>query len=135
MGIIWQEPTLGLSPLQATEDQTETQDVRPGSQGVQCFPGEPGCWLSVGLGRIYWAGPSPWTQGSLEGAGQSMGAPSKLHLKQQLGAGDQSGRKEKAVELLVCGSGRGGAGGGKRERGQGRGALADSACELAGVTW
>lgn len=83
----------------------------------------------MGLGRIYWVGPSPWTQGSLEGAGQSMGAPSKLHLKQQLGAGDQSGRKERAMELLVCGCGRGG----ERERGQGWGALADSACEQVGT--
>lgn len=43
---------MGLSPLQATEDQTETQDVRPGSQGVQCFPGGP--WQDL----LGWAQPS-----------------------------------------------------------------------------
>lgn len=50
-----------------------------------------------------------------------MGAPSKLHWKQQLGAGDQSGRKEMAVELLVCGSRKREEGGEERERGQCRG--------------
>lgn len=73
----------------------------------------------VGLGRICWAGPSPRTQGSLEGARQSMGAPSKLHWKQQLGTGDQSGRKEMAVELLVCGSRKGEEGGAGEGTGSG----------------
>lgn len=82
-----------------------------------------------------WA--QPLDSGEPGGGWQSMGAPSKLHLKQQLGAGDQPGRKEMAVELLVFGSGRGGSGRGGSGRGDrvGQGALADSACELAGVTW
>lgn len=64
-----------------------------------------------------WA--QPLDSGEPGGGWQSMGAPSKLHLKQQLGAGDQPGRKEMAVELLVFGSGRGGAGEGGAGEGTG----------------
>lgn len=67
--------------------------------------GDPGCqawkprrpmlsgWASAGSAGL---GPALGLRGAWRGPGQSMGAPSKLHWKQQLGAGDQSGRKEMA---------------------------------------
>lgn len=84
----------------------------------------------VGLGRICWAGPSPRTQGSLEGARQSMGAPSKLHWKQQLGTGDQSGRKERLWSCWYVGAGKG-----KREGGAGEGTGSGEPWQTLPVSW
>lgn len=116
-----------MSPLQATEDQTETQDVRPGSQGVQCFPGGPQQDL------LGWAQPSD--------SGEPGGGLGRVweHPASFTGSSSWELVTSQAEKRWLWSCWYAGAGKGKRE-GEGRGdsvggALANSACELAGVTW
>lgn len=95
----WQELALGLLPLQATKDWTGILKAQVSSAFLQ------GSWL------VDPCGPSQDLLGW---------AKCGSHLKQQLGAGDQPGQKEKAAELLVCVSGRGDRVGGALAALQGR---------------
>lgn len=88
----WQELALGSLPLQATKDWTGILKAQVSSAFLQ------GSWL------VDPCGPSQDLLGwAKRGSTRQASSP----LKQQLGAGDQPGQKEKATELLVCVSGRG----------------------------
>lgn len=102
----WQELALGSLPLQATKDWTGILKAQVSSAFLQ------GSWL------VDPCGPSQDLLGWAKCGSTRRQASS--HLKQQLGAGDQPGQKEKAAELLVCVSGRGDRVGGALAALQGR---------------